>query len=504
MIANFFDKNFKVFFLCPILTNAPLNANKQLLDTMEGFSKIETIVKPVEPTAKKAAKFVYFSIFNKSAELSKGRISLLPNHSSFNKDTLKLILDDPLNPYSPNFVKGEKNIYLNQNHRPANSVPKRNKNMAPLIFSINDKIWNKRKRSKVVMREDDGSYEIIEPNIKLTHVPINKNADQVIEELNKKVLELELDNNKLKYMHKNIVNDLNHKINQTYQILQSFEREAHYTEVLELYNKQIKRNEKQILILRETLIKIVTSHEMAYASLGQHVKISKREQLLLNELRTLQKILGQTTIEMKKKEQENVSLKAKDRIWTMERKELEIAQKDATICKKKLARTEGIVQSTGAAKESSERMAVYLKDQYEALDLKNRENERLILALQKQIDRMNIKLSESKLARHLKDTSKIPNTEIPKDKERFKKFFALLIDKNKLSELHSQAMKCKTQIKEDLKVIRNEAKAYNCANLNLTADSLKQTTNVLLDIVTKLELRELRYINKISWHKDIK
>lgn len=508
LLANFFERSFKVFFLSPILTNAPLAISRHLLDLMEGLSSIKIMVKPVQPGTKKVANFIYFSVFNMKA----GRIRRLPlicEREARNAGVIRSF-EDPLDLYSPDpSVRRAANEYLSGSvhHRGANSVPKRCKNLYNPSVNDGGEISRKRGRSKIavtqLLDEAMSSDEIIDAEFQPTlkyHVPISKNTNQVIEELNKRVLELELDNNKLKYVYKNAIRDLNGKLAHSYQVVQAFEQEASRQELLDIHNKEIRRLEKQVQALRNTLIRIISSHEMAYASLAQHIKISRKEQLLLNELKTLQKSARQAMTEAKTKELENAALKVKDRVWAAEHKELEIAQKDATMCKKKLVRTENIAQSTGAAKESSDRTAAYLKKQYDALEVKNRENEKLIFALQKQIDRMNIKLSEGKIAEQLEETKTAKELSIIEssgNNKHFRRLFALLVDKSKLSELHAQAMKCKAQIKEDLRAVRTEAKAYNCANLNLVADSLKENVNLLLDALTKLELRELRYVDKL-------
>ena len=395
-------------------------------------------------------------------------------------------------------------LSMSQKFRTSNSVPKKATNESVMKLMHSDASNSKKKKGKTSKSQMvDGINSLDESNeSNLKNYPlINKSTEQVMNEFNNRILELELENTKLKYTYNNIIKDLQIKLNYTKQRLQLLENQCEIYEVFEACNKEIRYYEKQVEALRDSLIKLHTAHETAYSFLIRSNNASKREKLLLNELRTLQKNQAQLLIELKTKDMDILSFKAKEKIWIIEHKELENAQKGFTMCKKRLVRTENEIQATGAAKETSERTITYLKGQNDSLEFKNKEHEKLIIILQKQIERLKIKLREEKIAEHLNDCSITyndkPTIGASKKKGKSQDHYKLMTDKGHLSELHSQVMKCKEQIKSDLNSIQSEAKAYNCANLNLTVISLKQATSLLLDIVSKFELKELKGLNNI-------
>jgi len=338
--------------------------------------------------------------------------------------------------------------------------------------------------------------------------PISKNADQVMDELNNKILELELENKKVKYIFKNMAKDAENKLAFANQKLQLFESNSPYSELFEQYNKEIRKYEKQIEFIRNSFVDTISAHEIAYNSMLNQENIGKKDKVLLNEMRVLQRNNRKFLVDLKTKELELNALKSKEKVWIGEHKELDDLKKDADKVKRNLAKSENAIQSNEVTIQGSEKALLHLRSQYEALDAKNRENEKLILTLQGQIDRLTVKLQSVKVMNKLDQPIKLPKLQASPDapaefmnrKIDDQKFehIPLTVDKGQLVKTHTQIKQCKTQIADNLLIIRNETQGYANANLYSATDSLERNTALIFKIVGDLEMRELNYLNTIS------
>eukprot|EP01022_Parablepharisma_sp_SALTPOND_P022434 TRINITY_DN455_c0_g1_i2.p1 TRINITY_DN455_c0_g1~~TRINITY_DN455_c0_g1_i2.p1 ORF type:complete len:887 (-),score=49.51 TRINITY_DN455_c0_g1_i2:3792-6452(-) len=561
VIANLFLKNSKMFLLCPVLTHAPPTVNKYLLDMVEGIGNVGTIIEVAPPIPKKDAKFVYFSVFNmknqssrlfmKKPKLGKSRITV---NRTLEKSTEKTILTDNDSVLFCNIPSLHKQdtSQPNQSLKPLKQVPSfvqsPNPNLRKLtgstldynypsfdatkpgsklskkvgltkpILSVKtpsstkmDLSGYKARIEKVAQSMDVGSnleekYEFDAKSHLKKRFPISKNAEQLVDELGNRVLELELENKQTKYLYKNMVKDLENKLAYAYQKLQMLEGKTPYHELFETYNKEMRKYEKQIELIRNSFVETITAHELAYNSILQKDNVGRKDKLLLNEMRVLQRNNRKFLVDLKTKDLELTAFKSKEKTWIAEHKELDDLRKEAVKYQKELTRTENTIQSNEVAMEGSEKAMAHLKSQYDALDVKNRENEKLIMALQGQIDRLTVKLQAGKimdkLDKPLKLPKLIPNTgpfEIPERKDKGSLQPApLTVDKAVLVKTHSQIKQCKAQITETLKTVRDETKEYANANLFAATDSLERAIALLLKILGDLEMRELNYLNTIS------
>jgi len=329
-----------------------------------------------------------------------------------------------------------------------------------------------------------------------------------MDELNNKILELELENKKVKYIFKNMAKDAENKLAFANQKLQLFESNSPYSELFEQYNKEIRKYEKQIEFIRNSFVDTISAHEIAYNSMLNQENIGKKDKVLLNEMRVLQRNNRKFLVDLKTKELELNALKSKEKVWIGEHKELDDLKKDADKVKRNLAKSENAIQSNEVTIQGSEKALLHLRSQYEALDAKNRENEKLILTLQGQIDRLTVKLQSVKVMNKLDQPIKLPKLQASPDapaefmnrKIDDQKFehIPLTVDKGQLVKTHTQIKQCKTQIADNLLIIRNETQGYANANLYSATDSLERNTALIFKIVGDLEMRELNYLNTIS------
>ncbi len=331
--------------------------------------------------------------------------------------------------------------------------------------------------------------------------PITKTTDQVATDLNQRILDLELEVKQLRYINTNTTKDLEAKLAFAYQKLQRFEQQSPYRETFEIYNKEMRRAEKRVESLRNTFVETVNAHELAYNSLLQKGAVSRKDTLLLNETRALQRNSRKLTVDLKGHELELNALKAKEKAWAAEHRDLEELRKGMGRCQKDLAKSENAVQSHEVTIGGSEKALASLRQQYEALDAKNRENERLIVTLQGQVDRLALKLQAGKIADRLdQSATKAPRLspdEVPGTAPR-PELSPPAVDKAALVKTHSQIKQCRTQLTENIKIVREETGENSSANLCAATDSLERNVATVLKILGGLEMKELNYLNTIS------
>ncbi len=339
--------------------------------------------------------------------------------------------------------------------------------------------------------------------------PISKNADQVADDMNKRILELELENKQLRYLQKNSTKDLESKLAFAYQKVQHFEQQSPYKDVFESYGKEVRKAEKQIEFLRNAFVETISAHETAYDSLQQKGgNVGRKDKLLLAEMRVLQRNNRQFAVDLKGRDLELNALKSKEKMWLAEHRDLDDLRKNVGKCQKELVKSESTIQSNEVTIGGSGKALAYLRGQYEALDAKNRENEKLIISLQSQIDRLTLKLQAGKIADKLDQPMRLPKiVDTPETFSPVRPAAPLLqntlpgpmvVDKTALIKTHSQIKQCKTLITESLKTVRTETSESTNANLCAATDTLERSVAGALRILGELEMKELNYLNTIS------
>lgn len=319
-------------------------------------------------------------------------------------------------------------------------------------------------------------------------------TDQVASKLNQKILELELELEGTRYLLKNQTKDLESRLAFAYRKNLAFEQRTPYSEVFELYNKESRNYEKEIELLRTNYLELIAEHETSYNEIMQTDNASKKEKLLIGEMRALQHSIRKAQVDLKTKETELNALKAKEKAWTVDHKDLDSTKKNVDKFAKELVRSEVSNQSKEQTIGGAGKALTQMRRQYTNLELKNKENEKLISALQSQINRLNLQLQspkvDDKLDRALTrrgDESAQPEIELPAE---------CRITKQELVKAHNQIKKCKMDIAENLKKVKDNANENT--DMIVAAELVGKNVGQLYKILSQLELRELNYINALS------